>query len=159
MKMKYLFLTATTLIIFCSWTIHQKSEIKKLEWIVGTWENKTARGNIYETWSKKSEEKLSGISYIIQNKDTILFETISIIEERSKLFYIPIVKNQNGGLPVQFALKTISSTQFVFENTKHDFPQIISYTKISSDSLVAEISGIKNGKERKQSFSMKRLKE
>lgn len=45
----------------------------------------------------------------------------------------------------------------VFENPMHDFPQIISYTKITCDSLVAQISGEKNGQERKQAFPMKRV--
>jgi len=61
-------------------------------------------------------------------------------------------------LPVRFATKTISETQLVFENPQHDFPQTISYTKITADSLVAEISGTKNGHERKQIFPMKRVK-
>ena len=74
------------------------------------------------------------------------------------MFYIPTVKNQNAGLPVSFATKNISQTQLVFENQQHDFPQIISYTKINTDSLLAEIKGTKNGKERKEIVSMKRIK-
>jgi hypothetical protein len=46
----------------------------------------------------------------------------------------------------------------IFENPAHDFPQFISYTKITTDSLVAEISGTKNGQARKQRFPMKRIK-
>jgi|GEM_PF-3228321 len=52
-------------------------------------------------------------------------------------------------------VKSMSETQLVFENLKHDFPQIISYTKVTSDSLVAEISGTKNGQ--KQIFPMKQM--
>ncbi|WP_447951723.1 DUF6265 family protein [Chryseobacterium koreense] len=123
-----------------------------------TWENKTSKGSIYETWNKTSDNELSGKSYIVKEKDTIIFENIRLVQEQNRLFYIPTVKNQNGGLPVRFAAKTISETQLVFENPQHDFPQIISYTKISADSLVAEISGVRNGQERKQTFQMKRMK-
>lgn len=80
------------------------------------------------------------------------------MQEKNKLYYIPTVKNQNEGLPVRFAAKTISENQLVFENPQHDFPQIIAYTKITSDSLIAEISGTKNGQKRKQTFPMKRMK-
>ena len=80
------------------------------------------------------------------------------LQEQNNLFYIPNVNNQNGGLPVRFATKTVSDMELVFENPQHDFPQIISYTKINADSLVAEISGTINGKERKQTFPMKRVK-
>ena len=146
------------LAILCAWTTKQTSDIKKAEWLIGTWENKTQRGSIYETWNKTNDNEFSGMSYIIKEKDTIVFENIRLVEEQDGLFYIPTVKNQNDGLPVRFATKTISETQMVFENPKHDFPQIVSYTKITSDSLVAEISGTKNGQERRQTFPMKRVK-
>jgi len=142
----------------CAWTTNQINDIKKAEWLIGTWENKTPKGSVYETWNKTNETEFVGKSYIIKEKDTIIFENIQLIQKQGGLFYIPTVKNQNEGLPVRFATKTISETQLVFENPKHDFPQIISYTKITSNSLVAEISGTKNGQERRQMFSMKRVK-
>ncbi len=146
------------LIILCAWTTKQAKDIKKAEWLIGTWENKTQRGSIYETWAKISDDELSGKSYILKEKDSIVFETIRLVQEQNNFFYVPKVKNQNDELPVRFASKIISETQLVFENLQHDFPQVISYTKINADSLVAEISGTKNGKERKQTFQMKRVK-
>lgn len=90
--------------------------------------------------------------------DTVVFETIRLIEEGGKLYYIPTVKNQNSGQPVRFAQKEISSSLLVFENQAHDFPQIISYRKVGADSLVAEISGKINGNDRKQTFAMKKVR-
>ena len=81
-----------------------------------------------------------------------------LLQDKDGLYYIPVVKNQNDGLPVKFAATTITKEKIVFENAQHDFPQVISYTKINKDSLVAEIAGTKNGKERKQVFPMKRVK-
>ncbi len=153
-----LFIAIVGLILFCAWTIKQTNDIKKAEWLLGTWENKTPKGSIYETWTETNENEFSGKSYIIKEKDTIVFENIQIVQEQDRLFYIPIIKTQNNGLPVRFTAKIISETQLVFENMQHDFPQIISYTKISMDSLVAEISGTKNGQERRQAFPMKRLR-
>jgi hypothetical protein len=152
------FIAFVGLSILCAWTTKQTSDITKAEWLIGTWENKTQRGSIYETWSKTNDNEYSGMSYIIKEKDTVVFENIRLVQEQDGLFYIPSVRNQNDGLPVRFAAKTISEKQLAFENQQHDFPQIISYTKISSDSLVAEISGTKNGQERRQVFLMKRMK-
>lgn len=152
------FIAFVGLIVFCAWTTKQINDIKNAEWLIGTWENKTPKGSVYETWNKTNETEFAGKSYIVKEKDTIVFENIRLVQEQDVLYYIPTVKNQNEGLPVRFATKTISETQLVFENPKHDFPQIISYTKITSDSLVAEISGTKNGQERRQMFSMKRVK-
>lgn len=159
------FIAFFAFIILCACTIKQTKDIQKAEWLIGTWENlptglagKTQRGSIYETWSKTNDNELSGKSYIIKEQDTIVFENIRLVQGQNGLFYIPTVKNQNDGLPVRFAVKTISESELIFKNSKHDFPQIISYTKISTDSLVAEISGNKNGQEIKQTFPMKRVK-
>jgi hypothetical protein len=153
-----LFFIVTVLIISCGWTIHRENEINKAAWLIGTWKNETSRGNLYETWVKLSRDEFSGKSYVLKEKDTVVFETIRLVQEKDGLFYIPKVKNQNAGLPVRFALKEISGTTLAFENPQHDFPQLISYTRITADSLVAEISGKKNGVDRKQAFPMKRVK-
>ncbi|AZA90098.1 MULTISPECIES: DUF6265 family protein [Bacteroidota] len=153
-----LFIAVIGLLLICAWTIKQTDDIKKTQWLIGTWENKTLKGTIYETWKKISDNELSGMSYIVKDKDTIVFETIRLVQEQEVLFYIPTVKNQNDGLPVRFTAKLISENQMIFENLQHDFPQIISYTNTDTNTLVAEISGTKNEQERKQTFSMKRVK-
>jgi hypothetical protein len=145
------------LIILFGWTTTQTEDIKKADWLIGTWENITPRGSIYESWSKINDNEFSGKSYILRDDETIVSETIQLVQEQDGLFYIPTVKNQNEGLPVRFSTKTISETQMIFENLQHDFPQFISYTKITSDSLVAEIWGMRNGQERKLTFPMKRV--
>ncbi|WP_439507028.1 DUF6265 family protein [Sediminibacterium sp.] len=147
-----------SVIIFCSWSLQPKNEIKNAEWLIGTWENKTPNGSIYETWAKVSDVELSGKSYMLKEKDTIVFETIRLIQENNNLFYMPKVKNQNDNMPVRFKAKTASNNELIFENPNHDFPQIIAYSKINANALVAEIAGTKNGKERKQIFPMSRVK-
>lgn len=145
------------LIILFAWTTTQTDDIKKVEWLIGTWENITPRGSIYESWSKINDIEFSGKSYVLRDDETIVLETIQLVQEQDGLFYIPTVKNQNEGMPVRFSTKTISETKVIFENPQHDFPQFISYTKITSDSLVAEIWGTRNGQKRKLTFPMKRV--
>jgi hypothetical protein len=157
MKFK-IFTIVLPIFIFCSWTLQQHTKIKKAAWLTGTWENKTQRGSVYETWTKLSEVEFSGKSYMLKDQDTIVFETVRLIQEQNNIFYIPQVKGQNEGLPVRFRSTIISDKELVFENQEHEFPQLISYTKINADSLVARISGTKNGKERQQQFRMKRVK-
>lgn len=134
-----------------------RSDLKKAEWLIGTWENKTPRGTVYESWVKINEQEFQAKSYAIVEKDTVVFETITLIQEPEGLFYIPTVKDQNDGLPVRFALKSITDETMVFENPEHNFPQVISYSKNAPDSLIAQISGIRNGQERKISFPMRRI--
>lgn len=132
-------------------------QLHKAQWLLGTWESRTSRGNIYESWRQNGERSFEGRSFMINNGDTVIFESISLHEEKDGLFYSPAVKNQNGGLAVHFKLKTIADNELVFENLQHNFPQLITYTKIHSDSLVAVISGNKNGQARKQVFPMKKI--
>lgn len=135
-----------------------KTNLNPAEWLIGTWQCTSAEGISYETWAKASEQEYVGKSYMLAEKDTVVFENIRLVQEQDGLFYIPAVTDQNKGLPIRFAGTTFSANVFVFENPEHDFPQRISYTKIGADSLVAEISGKKDGQELKQSFPMKRVK-
>ena len=144
------------LLALSSWSFRVDSKIEKVKWLMGVWENKTQRGSIYESWTTVNKMEISGKSFVVKEGDTMVFENIRIVEEADNLFYIPIVKNQNEGLPVRFAMTSLTDTNMVFENPAHDFPQKISYTKINADSLVAMISGLRNGQERQQVFPMKR---
>lgn len=135
-----------------------KNSLDELSWLQGTWENKTARGRIYESWRRDGDTSLRGKSYMIRGKDTLVFERISLVLRAGELFYIPTVSDQNSGRAVSFRQSSIIAGHLVFENLQHDFPQKISYTLIGQDSLLAVISGMKNGKERAQLFPMKRMK-
>ena len=111
----------TALVFLCGCAIKKINSIKKMEWLIGTWEHKTSKGTVYETWSKACKNELTDKSYMLKGKDTIIYETIQLVQEKDMLFYIPVVKNQNGGSPIRFEGKTISKAQFVFENKTH-FP-------------------------------------
>ena len=135
----------------------KKLALHNAKWMLGTWENKTSRGSVFETWTMENDRAFLAKSYKIQEADTILFETVQLIIENNQLFYIPKVVNQNEGKPVRFSMTSMSDSSMTFENPIHDFPQIITYSKIGRDSLVATISGIRNGKESKRYFRMKRV--
>lgn len=130
--------------------------VKDGKWLIGTWENKTKKGTTYECWSKISDTELTGRSYLIKGNDTIILETLRLVQEQHGIFYIPTVTQQNKGLPVKFALKKMTGDYMEFENPEHDFPQMITYRKISPDSLIAEISGTLNGQTHTRQFGMKR---
>lgn len=152
-----IFLIVLSILLSGGRPIQQESDIKKTEWLLGVWENKTSRGSMYESWKKVGDRELAGRSFMVKQGDTIVFENIRLVDESNRLYYIPTVKNQNDNMPVRFSAKEISDSVMIFENPQHDFPQLITYTKISADSLVAEISGTKNGQYSKRKFPMKRV--
>jgi len=134
----------------------QKQPINRAAWLIGAWENKTTRGTLYESWQRENDSTFAGKSYFLKEKDTVVLETVFIEQRNANLFYIPTVKGQNNEQPVTFALTSSSDTLLVFENAAHDFPQKITYTRMSSDSLLAEISGIVKGQSKSQRFPMRK---
>lgn len=157
-------ITATLLFTSCLKKDDNKIEIvtkkyPKLEeakWLIGSWGNSTKEGDLTESWNQLNDSTLSGKTTFISGKDTLFTETIEIIQVNDSLLYNTKVSNQNEGKKVSFKVSTLTESQIVFENPKHDFPQKITYIKISSDSLVAKISGKKNGKESFEEYPMKK---
>ncbi|MEM8510353.1 MAG: DUF6265 family protein [Bacteroidota bacterium] len=139
--------------------VAQQVAIENAEWLEGIWVNETSRGSIYESWSKVDGQQLVGKSYMIKDKDTVILETIRLVQHGDQVFYEPTIKTQNKGRAVRFNCTTLSPEKMTFENKKHDFPQYITYTKINTDSIVAEISGEVNNQMKKRSFPMRRVDE
>src|SRR6476620_8959519 len=128
------------------------------DWLIGSWENQMEEGRLTETWEKVNDSLYSGKSYLIKDKDTLDNEVIHLMQKGNDLFYIPIVKGQNNDQPVVFSSTSASASQMVFVNPKHDFPQKITYRKVNNDSLVAEISGLDQGRSARETYPMSRKK-
>ena len=159
--MKKIILFLLTILIFASCKnseANEKDKIKVANWLLGNWENKSSDGNLTETWKKVNDSTFQAQSYFIKENDTLHFETITMQQKGEELTYSAAVKGQNNDKPVAFKLTTQTEKQLVFENPKHDYPKKISYTQITSDSLVAKISGIQQGKPSSEQFSMKKTK-
>lgn len=148
-------------IISCKNSDSNKSDnekIKATSWLLGNWENKAVDGNLTENWNQVNDSTFQGQSYFIKEKDTIHSEAIVLQQKGALLIYTATVKGQNEDKPVAFKLTTSTEKQVVFENLKHDYPQKISYTQITPDSLSVTISGMQQGKPSTERFSMKKIK-
>lgn len=133
------------------------SEIEKADWFIGRWENNSKEGNMSEIWTKENDSTFHGESYFVIGKDTVFAESVKLFQKNNQLIYEVSVKNQNDEKPVEFAMTSSSEKQLVFENPKHDFPNKITYNNRGNDSLVAEISGLKDGKAKSELFAMKKV--
>ncbi len=157
--MKKAILILVTILIFTS--CQKSKEVSKIvaaDWLLGNWENKSDNGDLLENWKKVNDSLYDGESYFIKGKDTLHFEKIQMKQKGEALYYIATVKGQNNDKPVTFMRNDTIEKQLVFENPKHDFPQKISYSQITKDSIVIEISGIQQGKPSSERFSMKKSK-
>ncbi len=129
-------------------------KLQKASWLLGDWENQTKEAFFNEIWKQKNDSTLSGKSFVIAKKDTVFYENIELVQLNDSLFYIVSVKDQNKEKPVTFYQTSATDSKLVFENPKHDFPNKISYTKITKDSIVGEIFGLQNGKIVNEKFPM-----
>ena len=129
-----------------------------MDWLLGSWENKSELGYLQENWTKINDSIYQGSTYFIKEKDTLHNEQITLEQKEGKVRYVPTVKGQNNDQPVVFLLTSQTAKQFVFENPNHDYPKKIIYNMINSDSLVAVISGVQEGKASSESFAIKKSK-
>ena len=147
-----------TLVHTSSYAQQKSNPISHAKWLIGSWKNQSAKTVDIETWKKLNDSTFIGRSYSLTGADTVSSEHIRLEQHKGKLYYIPTVKNQNGGKAVTFTLTSSNNKHLVFENPEHDFPQKITYTLITNDSLVAEISGTKKGRQKAIQFPMKRVR-
>jgi hypothetical protein len=164
MYKKIIFLLAFLAFISCKKTDsdesdkNEKDKIRTAHWLLGQWEAQSEGGSLTETWKKINDSTYNGQSYFIKGKDTIHIETVLLQQVEDQLSYTTTIKGENDDQPVPFILTDRDETQLVFENLKHDYPQKISYTQISKDSLLTEISGIQSGKPSSEKYIMLRTK-
>lgn len=132
------------------------SKIEKANWFIGEWENTSDEGSFREIWTKTNDSVYSGISIVVIEQDTVFYENISLEQKKDSVFYNVSVKGQNKDQAVSFYLTSSDYDKLVFENPNHDYPSKITYSKVSKDSIVAEIFGLKDGKKITESFPMSR---
>jgi hypothetical protein len=133
-------------------------EINKAYFFIGEWENREKDGVMTERWQKLNDSVFAGESYFVSGNDTMSSEKITIEQHGTQLYFIPTVKGQNNNQPVEFKLTESSPTHLVFENHTHDFPEKITYTLLTKDSLLAEISGMIDNNATTHQFPLKRVK-
>lgn len=118
----------------------------------------TDENSIFEEWEKVSDSLCIGMSYLVNDGDTIVLETLQLKYENGKLCYAPTVQTQNEGREILFPLKEFAADEkkFVFENLAHDFPQRIIYHFVDDKTLNARIEGMEDGRMENSDFNYKK---
>lgn len=140
------------MVVFCfSLQTIAQEKIEQLDFLVGTW--KMEGKNTYEHWSKDANT-LVGESFKVKNDIKYVSETLRIEQIDKSVVYTATVMNQNEGKPVTFTLNLEVTDKLSFENTSHDFPKKICYTKLSNAELFVEVLGAND-----EGFSFKMQKQ
>lgn len=136
----------------------KKNLLEQANWFLGSWQNKSNRGDFYENWSRINDSLYQAESFVLVKKDTVFYEQVRLMQKNDSLYMIVSVRNQNKEKPVSFYLTQNLKNKLTFENPKHDFPTKIIYKKVANDSMVASIEGLQNGKRVEEYFPMKKSK-
>lgn len=128
--------------------------LDQLGWMAGCWEQRSAGSVTHETWMSPAGGAMVGMSRTVAGGTMRAWESLRIVRDSGRLAYIA---QPNGRAPTAFPVVAISDTLAVFENLAHDFPQRITYRRVSADSIVARISAVRDGQSRGMDIRMKRI--
>jgi len=131
--------------------------VDALVWLAGCWQGGDADRIIEEQWMAPRGGTLIGMSRTVAGDRTAEHESLQIRQQEDGVFY---VARPSGEAQTSFTLVSDAarlSTEAVFENLRHDFPQRIIYRLQPDGSLLARIEGAKDGVIPGVEFPMKRV--
>ncbi len=114
------------------------STIDRAAWLAGCWESRTERRTIQEMWMAPAGGFMLGGSRTVAGGVVREFEHLHIRAAGDTLIYTAIPARQQQ---TEFRAVAPSEGVVSFENPAHDFPQKITYRRITPDSLVARVEG------------------
>ncbi len=126
--------------------------LKELQWLLGTWTNKTETEFSQETWSRENDSTFTGYSFTEINGEVVFAETMALELKADQLLLTVATAKNEDEKPVTFKLIPSPEGQYTFENKKHDFPQRIIYTNPAKDSIHAWVEGNNKGEFKKVDF-------
>jgi len=117
------------------------------EWMLGNWVAPFQESTILEKW-EKDQQSYKGKAEVYSNQTLNFSEDIEIYANENNWYYCPNIK----GNKIPFRIIESTQNSFTAINLKNEFPQIISYTKNSRDSLTAFVCGFEHSAFKKQYF-------
>lgn len=129
-------------------------DVSRLAWMAGCWEQRSGGTITQESWMAPEGGAMVGMSRTVAGGAMRAWEALRIVSDSGRLVY---VAQPNGRSTTAFPALLTSDTLAVFENLAHDFPQRVTYRRLSADSIVARISAERDGKSRGMDIRMRRM--
>jgi hypothetical protein len=124
--------------------------VKDVGWIAGCWDFTRDNRHVVEHWMPVEGDTMIGMSRTVVAAKTTEWEFLIIRSGPKGLEY---VATPSGQATAVFIATDASSSEVVFENPAHDFPQRIRYRRASPDSLMATVEGDRDGRRQPLRFS------
>ena len=128
--------------------VEAASGVEQIAWLQGCWQSVTGDRVVEEQWTAPRAGSMLGTGRTTRGTTLIEYEFVVVRERGDRLVYLA---HPSGQPPAEFVSIAISSTEVVFENAQHDFPQRVGYQRQGPD-LAAWIEGTKDGQTRRVDF-------
>jgi hypothetical protein len=116
----------------------QSVGVQRAAWMAGCWEMRGQGRSTIEMWMPPSGDLMLGASRTVVNGVAREFEHLRLRAAGDTLIYTALPSGQQEA---SFRSTLVRPDTLVFENTAHDFPQRIIYSRRGADSLVARVEG------------------
>ena len=133
----------------------QESPLAAISWLAGCWRHDSAEAGSGEQWLVPAGGSMLGAGRTVKNGKMLAYEYMSIQTTREgKIIF---VARPSGQQEASFEMLSLSPDAIEFENLQHDFPQRISYRKLSDDRIFGHIEGEQDGVVNGIDFPMNRI--
>lgn len=120
----------------------QSTKLSDLAWLEGCWEINRPTSRTIEKWSAIANDQMVGESHSYAGGFEHEGEKLRLFGRGDTLIY---EATPGGQARTEFRLQP-GTTEYVFANPEHDFPQRIVYRRVGADSLIARIEGDRAGR-------------
>jgi len=127
------------------------SPVDALAWLAGCWKHEEPGFRRDEQWMRPSGGTMIGMSRSVAEDRTVEHEYLRIEVRGDQLAY---VATPSGQAEATFVQVEVTDRMVVFEAPGHDFPQRITYERMSPRSILAWIEGDVEGVSRVIEFPM-----
>ena len=131
------------------------AEINKLAFMAGCWAGPFGDQVNQEMWMRPAAGTMMGVARNVKGVQTTFTEFMLVNEENGVLGVA--IQAKVGGEAVRFPVQSLTGTEVVFENPKHELPRRIIYRAQGKNGLVGRIEGTAGGKAVSEEFPMKRV--
>ncbi len=122
---------------------------------MGRWEERQGETVTEEWWVVAPDGSLLGSGRVKVGKMIGFAETLAITDDDHGRVYVAWPA---GTEPVLYRQTAHGAARVVFANPEHDFPSEITYVATSEDSLEVSATGISQGEERTESWTLQRAR-
>jgi hypothetical protein len=128
--------------------------LDRLSWLAGCLEMRSGDHVVEEHRMRARGGSMLGMSRTTSSAALVEYELTLIRERDSLLVY---EAHPSGQAVATFTALTATGDSVVFAAPEHNYPQIVGYRRIGTDSVLAWIDGTSRGKQRRIAFPYRRV--